>query len=173
MYLQRWHGWCLTKLLPSQRVLCTPYNHAPCHFTSTICKKKKKSTNATEIKILHFYCCLIHVETSISASSTATSTSTCSSVVATGKEIVTMVRLSLAVVLLVLAVGEIGCHSTSSLSLFIHCRAVLHYKPKWNIVRTEVLRTYIDAVCLIQTHQRFERTLIYYGTDTKSLCHDK
>ena len=27
-----WHGWCHMKLLPSRRVLCTPYNHAPCHF---------------------------------------------------------------------------------------------------------------------------------------------
>ena len=27
VYLQRWHGWCHMKLLPSQRVLCyTPYN---------------------------------------------------------------------------------------------------------------------------------------------------
>ena len=32
MYLQRWYGWCHTKLLPSRRVLCTPYNHIPCHF---------------------------------------------------------------------------------------------------------------------------------------------
>ena len=32
MYLQRWRGWCHMKLLPSRRVLCTPYNHAPCHF---------------------------------------------------------------------------------------------------------------------------------------------
>ena len=32
MYLQRWHGWCHMKLLPSRRVLCTPYNHAPCQF---------------------------------------------------------------------------------------------------------------------------------------------
>ena len=39
MYLQRWHGWCPMKLLPSRRVLCTPYNHAPCHFMqSHICK---------------------------------------------------------------------------------------------------------------------------------------
>ena len=42
MYLQRWHGWCHNNLLPesqSQRVLCTPYNHAPCHFMqSHICK---------------------------------------------------------------------------------------------------------------------------------------
>ena len=30
--LKRWHGWCHMKLLPSRRVLCTPYNHAPCHF---------------------------------------------------------------------------------------------------------------------------------------------
>ena len=32
MYLRRWHGWCHVKLLPSRRVLCTPCNHAPCHF---------------------------------------------------------------------------------------------------------------------------------------------
>ena len=32
VYLQRWRGWCHMKLLPSRRVLCTPYNHAPCHF---------------------------------------------------------------------------------------------------------------------------------------------
>ena len=32
MYLQRWHGWCHMKLLPSRPVLCTPYNHVPCHF---------------------------------------------------------------------------------------------------------------------------------------------
>ena len=32
VYLQRWHGWCYMNLLPSRRVLCTPYNHAPCHF---------------------------------------------------------------------------------------------------------------------------------------------
>ena len=28
------HGWCHSKLLPSRRVLCTPYNHAPYHVTS-------------------------------------------------------------------------------------------------------------------------------------------
>ena len=39
MYLRYWHGWCPMKLLPSQHVLCTPYNHAPCHFMqSHICK---------------------------------------------------------------------------------------------------------------------------------------
>ena len=32
VYLQRWHGWYHMELLPSRRVLCTPYNHAPCHF---------------------------------------------------------------------------------------------------------------------------------------------
>ena len=26
-------GWCLVKLLPSRRVLCTPYNQAPCQVT--------------------------------------------------------------------------------------------------------------------------------------------
>ena len=30
--VQCWHGWCHRKLLPSRRILCTPYNHAPCHF---------------------------------------------------------------------------------------------------------------------------------------------
>ena len=32
VYLQRWHGWFHMKLLPSRRVLCTPYNYAPSHF---------------------------------------------------------------------------------------------------------------------------------------------
>ena len=37
--LQRWHGWCHMKLLPSQCILCTPYNHAPCCLMqSHICK---------------------------------------------------------------------------------------------------------------------------------------
>ena len=27
------HGWCHMRLLLSRRVLCTPYNHAPCHFS--------------------------------------------------------------------------------------------------------------------------------------------
>ena len=30
--VQRWHGWCHKKLLPYRHVLCTPYNHTPCHF---------------------------------------------------------------------------------------------------------------------------------------------
>ena len=35
----RWHGWCHMKLLLSRRILCTPYNHARCHFMqSHICK---------------------------------------------------------------------------------------------------------------------------------------
>ena len=34
-YLLRWHGWCHMKLLPYRRVLCTPYNYAPCHFTQS------------------------------------------------------------------------------------------------------------------------------------------
>ena len=39
VYLQRWHGWCHMKLLPSQHVLCTPYDHTPCHFMEDhICK---------------------------------------------------------------------------------------------------------------------------------------
>ena len=36
--LQCWHGWCHMKLLPSWRVLCTPYNHAPRHMQSHIRK---------------------------------------------------------------------------------------------------------------------------------------
>ena len=44
--LKRWHGWCRMKLLPSRRkfcvhhtVLCTPYNHAPCHFMQSHIRK--------------------------------------------------------------------------------------------------------------------------------------
>ena len=37
--LQRWHGWCHMKLLPSWRVLCTPYNHTPCHFMQSHTRK--------------------------------------------------------------------------------------------------------------------------------------
>ena len=32
VFWQHWHGWCHMKLLPSQHVLCSPYNSAPCHF---------------------------------------------------------------------------------------------------------------------------------------------
>ena len=39
VYLQRWHGWCYMKLLPSRRVLCTPYKHAPCHFMQSHTRK--------------------------------------------------------------------------------------------------------------------------------------
>ena len=42
VYLQRWHGWCHNNLLPesqSRRVLCTPYNHAPCHFMQSHIRK--------------------------------------------------------------------------------------------------------------------------------------
>ena len=39
MYLQRWHGWYHIKLLPSRRVLCVPYNYAPCHFTQSHIRK--------------------------------------------------------------------------------------------------------------------------------------
>ena len=39
MYLQRCHGWCHKNLLPSRRVLCTPYNHAPCHFMQSHIRK--------------------------------------------------------------------------------------------------------------------------------------
>ena len=37
--VQHWHGWCHMKLLPSRRVLCTPYNHAPCHFMQSHIRK--------------------------------------------------------------------------------------------------------------------------------------
>ena len=39
VYLQRWHGWCHIKLLPSGRVLRTPYNHAPSHFMQSHIRK--------------------------------------------------------------------------------------------------------------------------------------
>ena len=39
VYLQRWHGWCHLKLLPSRHILCTPYNHAPCHFMQSHMRK--------------------------------------------------------------------------------------------------------------------------------------
>ena len=50
VYLQRWHGWCHMKLLPSWCVLCTPYNHVtsckvmslhakPCHFMQSHIRK--------------------------------------------------------------------------------------------------------------------------------------
>ena len=39
MYLQHWHGWCHKKLLPSRCILCTPYNHAPCHFMQSHIRK--------------------------------------------------------------------------------------------------------------------------------------
>ena len=34
-----WHGWCRMNLLPSWRILCTPYNHAPCHFMQSHIRK--------------------------------------------------------------------------------------------------------------------------------------
>ena len=39
VYLQRWHGWCHMKLQPSWHVLCTPNNHAPCHFMQSCIHK--------------------------------------------------------------------------------------------------------------------------------------
>ena len=39
VYIQRWHGWYHMKLLPSRHVLCTPYNHAPCHFMKSHIRK--------------------------------------------------------------------------------------------------------------------------------------
>ena len=32
LVLQCWHGWCHMQLLSSWHILCTPYNHTPCHF---------------------------------------------------------------------------------------------------------------------------------------------
>ena len=37
--LQHWRGWCHKNLLPSQCVLCTPYNHAPCRFVQSHIRK--------------------------------------------------------------------------------------------------------------------------------------
>ena len=34
VYLQHWHGWCV-----SAQVLCAPYNHAPCHFMQSHIRK--------------------------------------------------------------------------------------------------------------------------------------
>ena len=42
VYLQRWHGWCTRircQRSQSRRVLCTPYNHAPCHFMQSHIRK--------------------------------------------------------------------------------------------------------------------------------------
>ena len=39
VYLQRWHGWCHKKLLPSRRVLCTQHNHVPSHFMQSHIRK--------------------------------------------------------------------------------------------------------------------------------------
>ena len=39
VYLQRRYAWCHMKLLPSRRVLCTPYNHAPCHVMQSHIRK--------------------------------------------------------------------------------------------------------------------------------------
>ena len=41
VYLQRWHGWCHLKLLPSRRILWTPFNHAPCHFVQIHIRRMK------------------------------------------------------------------------------------------------------------------------------------
>ena len=37
--LKHWHGWCHMKPLPSRRVLCAPYNHAPCLFMQSYIRK--------------------------------------------------------------------------------------------------------------------------------------
>ena len=53
VYLQLWHGWCHMKLLPSWHVLCTPYNHAPCHFMRS--HKCKVHAYLTGTCHLHFW----------------------------------------------------------------------------------------------------------------------
>ena len=47
VYLQRWHGWRHMKLLLSQHVLCTPYNHAPHHFKQSHIHTRKRCTYST------------------------------------------------------------------------------------------------------------------------------
>ena len=51
--LQRWHGWCHMKLLPSQCILCTPYNHAPCCLMQSHIRKVYACLAAT--CHLHFW----------------------------------------------------------------------------------------------------------------------
>ena len=41
------HGWCQVKLQPSRRVLCTPYNHAPCHFMQSHIRKVRACLSVT------------------------------------------------------------------------------------------------------------------------------
>ena len=53
VYLQRLHGWCRMKLLPSRHVLCTPYNHAPCHFMQSHISKVNVCLAVT--RHLHFW----------------------------------------------------------------------------------------------------------------------
>ena len=48
VYLQRWHGWCHKNLPPSRHILCTPYNHAPCHFKTS---KRNLCALATYLRI--------------------------------------------------------------------------------------------------------------------------
>ena len=55
VYLQRWHGWCHMKLLPSRRVLCTPYNHAPCHFMQSHIRACVFSCNACLAVTCHLH----------------------------------------------------------------------------------------------------------------------
>ena len=57
VYLQRWRSWCHMKLLPSRRVMCTPYNHAPCHFMQS--HMRKVHTYLAVTCHLHFTCCCV------------------------------------------------------------------------------------------------------------------
>ena len=55
------HIWCHVKLLPSRSVLCTPYNHAPCHVSS--CKATYVGCHSTFGRItgiifIYFYCAI-------------------------------------------------------------------------------------------------------------------
>ena len=49
--LQLWNGWCRMKLLLSWHVLCTPHNHAPCHFMQS----HKRKVHAYLAVTCHFW----------------------------------------------------------------------------------------------------------------------
>ena len=55
MYLQRWHGWCRMKLLPSRRKFCVHHStmHVPCHFMQSRIRKVHACLAVT--RHLHFW----------------------------------------------------------------------------------------------------------------------
>ena len=81
VYLRHWHGWCHMKLPPSRhkfcvhhttmhhvtscKVLCTPYNHAPCHFMPRFCVHHTTMHHVTSRKATYacdlFCCCCYFV----------------------------------------------------------------------------------------------------------------